>query len=66
MLIVMRKLKAVWLKQLSTGDSGRNICYAPEAMEDYTNGTDEHVDGHLLTSFFFIFSMFYIYSSNRM
>jgi hypothetical protein len=34
-MIVVRKLKSVWLKQLSTVDSIRNVCYAYEVLQDY-------------------------------
>jgi hypothetical protein len=33
-VIVVGKLKSVWLKQLSTLDSVRNVCYAHVVMQD--------------------------------
>jgi hypothetical protein len=38
-MIAMGKVKSIWLKQLATVDSVRNVWYAYEVMQDclYTN-----------------------------
>jgi hypothetical protein len=33
-MIAVGKLKSVWLKQLSTVNSVKNVCYAYEVMQD--------------------------------